>query len=57
MEELLELALKRIDALEKKLEMYYSMLKVDNEIDFILRGTYVTEQDIEDVLAGNYEEE
>lgn len=55
MQELIELALKKIDMLEKKLERYYSMLKVENEIDFILKGTYVTEQDVEDMLAGNYE--
>ena len=56
MQELLEMALKRIDALERRLEKYFTMLKVDNEIDFILKGTYITEQDLADVLSGTYEE-
>ena len=54
MEELLELALKRISDLEKKLEKYYHLLKVQNELDFILKGTYVLNTDIEEVLSGNY---
>lgn len=52
MEELLLLALKRIEALEKKLERYYSMLKVDNEVDFILKGTYITDEEISNVISG-----
>ena len=56
MQELVELALKKIDVLEKKLERYYSLLKIDNEIDFVLNGTYITEQDLLDMLDGNYEE-
>ena len=54
MQELLELALKRINALEKKVERYYQMLKVDNELDFIMRGTYVTEEEMENIINGNY---
>lgn len=57
MEELIELALKRIEALEKKLEEYFSLLKVGNEIDFILKGTYVLQSDIDNILAGKTEEE
>ncbi len=52
MQELIELALKRIEMLEKKVEKYFSMLKVDNELDFIWRGTYVTEEDIQKILEG-----
>lgn len=54
MEELLQLALKRIDALEKKLERYYFLLKVDNELDFVLKGTYLFNEDLTDTLTGNY---
>ena len=54
MEELLELAFKKIDVLEKKLERYYSLLKIDNELDFILKGTYIMQEDFENVLAGQY---
>lgn len=54
MEELLELALKKIDVLEKKLEKYYSLLKIDNELDFILNGSYIMQQDFDNVLVGQY---
>lgn len=54
MQELLEFALKRIDVLEKKLERYYSLLKIDNELDFVLNGTYILQDDFDEVLAGQY---
>ena len=54
MEELLELALKKIDVLEKKLEKYYSLLKIDNELDFILNGSYIIQEDLDNVLVGQY---
>ena len=54
MEELLELALKKIDILEKKLEKYYSLLKIDNELDFVLNGSYILQEDIDNVLVGQY---
>ena len=54
MEELLELTMKKIDNLEKKLEKYYSLLKINNELDFILKGTYILQEDFDNVLAGQY---
>ena len=54
MEEMLELALKKIAMLEKKLERYYQILKVENEIDFILKGTYVTEEEANKIILGEY---
>lgn len=54
MQELLELALKRIEKLERKLEMYYSLLKVENELDFVLKGTYLKDKDLESLMLGNY---
>lgn len=54
MEELLELALKKIDVLEKKLERYYSLLKIDNELDFILNGSYILQTDFDNVMSGTY---
>lgn len=54
MEELLELALKKIENLEKRVEKYYQMLKVDNYLDFIMRGTYLTDEDMEKITTGNY---
>lgn len=50
----LELLVKRIELLEQKLEVYFQMLNIKNEISFILNGTYVLDEDIEDVLEGNY---
>lgn len=57
MQELIELALKKIDALEKKVEKYFSMLKIENELDFILKGTYVLDSDIQCLLNGENKEE
>lgn len=54
MQELIELCLKRIADLEKKVEIYYQLLKVDNELDFILKGTYITDDELEVLLTGNY---
>ena len=54
MEELLELAIKRIDKIEKKLEKYFHILEVKNELDFILNGGYVFKEDIDTILSGNY---
>ena len=53
-EDLVQLALKKIDELTKKLEKYFDILKVDNELDFVLKGTYVLENEINDVILGNY---
>ena len=54
MEELLELLLKKVAFLEKKVEMYYQMLKIENELDFIINGTYLMEEDVNNILLGNY---
>lgn len=50
----IETLFKRLNNLEKKLEKYYSILFVENELNFILNGTYVLQQDIENVMNGNY---
>ena len=57
MDEMLELALKRLDELEKKVERYYKLLEVNNEIDFILKGGYVLKEDVDAIIAGTYDEE
>lgn len=54
MEELIQLAIKKIADIEKKLEKYYQLLKTENELNFILNGTYLLNQDIENILIGNY---
>ena len=50
----IEMLIKKLNNLEKKLEKYYSILFTENELDFILNGTYILQQDIDDVLVGNY---
>ncbi len=50
----IEMLLKRINNLEKRLEKYYKILLTENELDFILNGTYVLEKDIENILLGKY---
>ena len=52
--EVVELAFKRILNLEKKLELYYNMLKTENELSFILNGTYYLQEEIDNILNGNY---
>ena len=54
MEELLLKTMKRNEDLSNKLERYYQFLKFENELDMVLKGTYVTEMEIENLLQGNY---
>ena len=52
MEELLEMALKKIADLERRVEKYFKILLANNELDFVLKGGYILNSDIEDVLNG-----
>lgn len=54
MENIIEDILKRIAKLEKLVENYFNYLKIDNDLDFILKGSYFLTEDLEDVLSGNY---
>ena len=49
-----DIVFKKLDILEKKIERYYKILKIYNELDFILNGTYVLENEINNILNGNY---
>lgn len=53
-DDLLEKTLKKISELEKKINMLYETLKIENELDFILNGGYIFESDIDNVLNGTY---
>ncbi len=53
-EEMVQLALKKIDELTKRLEKYFDILRIENELDFILKGTYVLQSDIDAIMSGNY---
>jgi len=52
--DLLELSLKKISELEKKIDTYYQVLKVENELTFILNGSYFLLEELENVINGNY---
>ena len=56
MNEELEDILRRLSELERKLERYYDFLSRQNELDFILKGTYILEDDIDEILDGTWEE-
>ena len=47
MEEMIELALNKIGELEKKVEKYFEILEVKNELDFILKGSYVLKEELD----------
>lgn len=44
----------RLARLEKRLEMYYQLLYMQNELDFVLKGGYIMEADLQKILDGNY---
>ena len=50
----LDLLYKKISDLEKRLERYYQILKIEDELDFIIKGNYVLLSEIEKVINGNY---
>ena len=52
---MLELALKRIADLEKKLERYYQLLLTRNELDFIIKGSYTLNNNLQNLLEGKEE--
>lgn len=54
MQEILEKVMKRIDSLEKKVERYYMLLKMENELDFILKGSYLLTEDVDKIVEGRY---
>lgn len=54
MEEEIENLHKKIEELEKKVDLFYQLLLVKNELDFVLKGYYVLDEEIEDVLNGDY---
>lgn len=51
---MIDYALKKIQELEKRLEKYYQHLLITSELDLILKGTYILEADIDNVLNGTY---
>ena len=53
----IERAIQKIYQIEKKMEKYYEMLKLENELDFILKGGYVLKDELQEILDGEYIDE
>ena len=45
---------KRLLNLEKRLEKYYKKIYIENELDFIMNGTYLLQDELDKILTGNY---
>ena len=54
MEESFVTLFKRLSGLEKRLEKYYKKLYIENELDFIMNGTYVLSDELDKILDGSY---
>ena len=50
----IDLIMKKINNLEKRIEQYFNYLRVQNELDFILNGSYIFEYDITKITEGTY---
>ena len=53
-DEIILKVMKKNEELSNKLERYYQFLKFDNELDAIIKGVYVTDGEIENILKGIY---
>ena len=53
-DEIILKVMKKNEELSNKLERYYQYLKFDNELDAIIKGVYVTDGEIENILKGMY---
>lgn len=50
----LDITNKKVFGVEKRLENYYQLLFIENELDFILKGCYFLQSDLDNVLEGIY---
>ncbi len=49
-----EMLLKKVNDLERRLERYYQLLFIRDELDFILKGKYISENDMNEIFNGTY---
>ena len=49
-----ETLFKRLLNLEKRLEKYYKKVYIENELDFVMNGTYILNDEIDKILSGTY---
>lgn len=54
MEESFDTLFKRLSNLDKRLEKYYKKLYLQNELDFIMNGTYILKDELDKILDGTY---
>ncbi len=50
-----ELIIKRLSDLERRLERYYQLLLIRDELDFILKGKYIVDEDLQEIMNGTYQ--
>ena len=46
----------KLSDIEKLIEKYFDILYIENEIDFILKGNYELDSEIDKILDGTWEE-
>ena len=51
----IRMLLNKISDIEKRFEGYAEMIEAENELSFILKGTYFLQEEIEKILNGEYE--
>lgn len=54
-EQMIEQLNQRVFNLEEKIETYYRLLKIEDELDFVLNGNYYLNDEIGKILIGDYE--
>ena len=50
----IETIYKKLEELNKKLELYNTGLSIEDELAFVLSGNYVSEEQMQQILQGNY---
>ncbi len=49
-----DLILKKLNDLERRLELYYQLLFIRDDLDLVLKGKYVTSEQMEGIYDGTY---
>ena len=50
----IEVLYKKMEGLSKKLEVYYNLLFLENELSFIINGNYILDEELDLILQGRY---
>ena len=49
-----DITYKKVIELEKKMNLYFEQLQTKNELDFILNGGYIFDEELAPILDGTY---